>query len=81
MKEVLALWVGARESAKYWMEVLNELKSRGVKDVSLFCVDSLTCFIEAIGAVYPKAHIQIVHQIRNSTRFVSYKHIKEFMKD
>ena len=83
MKEVLGLWVGASESAKYWMGVLNELKSRGVKDVSLFCVDGLTGFREAIGAVYPKARIQrcIIHQIRNSTRFVSYKHIKEFMRD
>ncbi|MCR0194233.1 transposase, partial [[Clostridium] innocuum] len=72
MKEVLGLWVGASESAKYWMGVLNELKSRGVKDVSLFCVDSLTGFREIIGAVYPKARIQrcIIHQIRNSTRFV-----------
>ena len=63
--------------------MLNELKSRGVKEVSLFCVDGLTGFREAIGAVYPKARIQrcIIHQIRNSTRFVSYKHIKEFMKD
>ena len=60
-----------------------KLKSRGVKDVSLFCVDGLTGFREAIGAVYPKARIQrcIIHQIRNSTRFVSYKHIKEFMRD
>ena len=80
MKEVLGLWVGASESAKYWMGVLNDLKSRGIKDVSLFCVDGLTGFREAIGAVYPKARIQryIIHQIRNSTRFVSYKHIKEF---
>ena len=83
MKEVLGLWVGASESAKYWMGVLNELKSRGLKEVSLFCVDGLTGFREAIGAVYPKARIQrcIIHQIRNSIRFVSYKHIKEFMKD
>ena len=63
MKEVLGLWVGASESAKYWMGVLNELKSRGVKDVSLFCVDGLTGLREAIGAVYPKARIQrcIIH--------------------
>lgn len=82
-KDVLGLWVGASESAKYWMGVLNELKSRGVKEVSLFCVDGLTGFREAIGAVYPEARIQrcIIHQIRNSTKFVSYKHIKEFMKD
>ena len=65
------------------MVVLNELKSRGVQNVSLFCVDGLAGFREAITAVYPKARIQrcIIHQIRNSTRFVSYKHIKEFMKD
>ena len=83
IKEVLGLWVGASESAKYWMGVLNELKSRGVQNVSLFCVDGLTSFKEAITAVYPKARIQrcIIHQIRSSTRFVSYKHIKEFMKD
>ncbi|MGX8835185.1 IS256 family transposase [Amedibacillus sp. YH-ame6] len=82
-KDVLGLWVGASESAKYWMGVLNELKSRGIKDVSLFCVDGLTGFREAIGAVYPEARIQrcIIHQIRNSTKFVSYKHLKEFMKD
>ena len=82
-KDVLGLWVGASESAKYWMGVLNELKGRGVKKVSLFCVDGLNGFREAIAAVYPKARIQrcIIHQIRNSTRFVSYKHIKEFMTD
>ena len=75
IKEVLGLWVGASESAKYWMGVLNELKSRGVQNVSLFCVDGLAGFREAITAVYPKARIQrcIIHQIRNSTRFVSYK--------
>lgn len=65
------------------MVVLNELESRGVQNVSLFCVDGLTGFKEAITAVYPKARIQrcIIHQICSSTRFVSYKHIKEFMKD
>ena len=83
IKDILGLWVGTSESAKYWMGVLNELKGRGVKEVSLFCVDGLTGFREAIGAVYPKARIQrcIIHQIRNSTRFISYKHIKEFMVD
>lgn len=83
IKEVLGLWVGASESAKYWMGVLNELKNRGVQNVSLFCVDGLNGFKEAITAVYPKARIQrcIIHQIRSSTRFVNYKHIKEFMKD
>lgn len=83
MKEVLGIWVGASESSKYWTGVLNELKSRGVSKVSLFCVDGLTGFKEAIEAVYPTARVQrcIIHQIRNSTKFVSYKHIKEFMRD
>ena len=83
MKEVLGIWIGASESSKYWAGVLNELKSRGVSKVSLFCVDGLTGFKEAIEAVYPTAKVQrcIIHQIRNSTKFVSYKHIKEFMKD
>lgn len=68
IKEVLGLWVGASESAKYWMGVLNELKSRGVQNVSLFRVDVLTGFKEAIMAVYPKARIQrcIIHQIHSS---------------
>lgn len=63
--------------------MLNELKSRGVKEVYLFCVDGLTGFREAIAAVYPKAGIQrcIIHQIRSSTRFVSYKDIKAFIAD
>ena len=63
--------------------MLNELKSRGVKSVDLFCVDGLTGFREAIGAVYPFAGIQrcIIHQIRSSSKYVSYKHIKEFMAD
>ena len=63
--------------------MLNELKSRGVKSVDLFCVDGLTGFREAIGAVYPFAGIKrcIIHQIRSSSKYVSYKHIKEFMAD
>lgn len=83
MKEVLGIWVGASESSKYWAGVLNELKSRGVSKVSLFCVDGLSGIKEAIEAAYPTARVQrcIIHQIRNSTKFVSYKHIKEFMKD
>ena len=64
IKEFLGLWGGFSESAKYWMGVLNELKSRGVQNVSLFCVDGLTGFKEAITAVYPKVRIRrcIIHQ-------------------
>lgn len=82
-KEILGIWVGENESAKYWLGVMNELKSRGVKDVYLFCVDGLTGFREAINAAFPKAHIQrcIIHQIRSSTRYVSYTDIKAFIAD
>lgn len=82
-KEILGIWIGENESSKFWLSVLNELKSRGVKDVYLFCVDGLSGFREAIGAAYPKAGIQrcIIHQIRSSSKFVSYKDIKLFMAD
>lgn len=82
-KEVLGMWVGGNESAKYWLGVLNELKNRGVEDIMLVSVDGLTGFGDAIHAVYPNAEIQrcIVHQIRYSTKFISYKDIKSFMKD
>ena len=79
-KDVLGLWVGAAESAKYWMGVLTGLKNRGVEDILICSVDGLTGFSEAIAAVYPKTDIQrcIIHQIRSSTRYVSYKDIKAF---
>ena len=82
-KEILGIWIGENESSKFWLGVLNELKSRGIKDVYLFCVDGLNGFREAIAAVYPKAGIQrcIIHQIRSSSRFVSYKDLKTFMAD
>lgn len=82
-KEILGIWVGGNESSKFWLGVLNDLKTRGVKSVNLFCVDGLTGFREAIQAVYPFAGIQrcIIHQIRSSTKYVSYKHIKEFVAD
>jgi transposase-like protein len=82
-KDILGIWIGENESSKFWMGVLNDLKTRGVKDIFLCCVDGLKGFIEAIAAVYPKAQVQrcIVHQIRASTRYVSYKHIKEFTRD
>ncbi|MFS0820419.1 IS256 family transposase [Bacillus sp. 1P02SD] len=82
-KEILGIWVGGNESSKFWLGVLNDLKTRGVKTVNLFCVDGLTGFREAIQAVYPFASIQrcIIHQIRSSTKYVSYKHLKEFVAD
>ena len=83
IKEVLGMWVGENESAKYWLSILNGLKNRGVEDILIACVDGLTGFDNAIEAVYPKTEIQqcIIHQIRNTTRFVSYKDIKALMAD
>jgi putative transposase len=82
-KDILGIWIGEHESSKFWLSVLNDLKSRGVLDVYLFCVDGLKGFQEAISAAYPKAQIQrcIIHQIRYSTRFVGYKDIKQLMAD
>jgi putative transposase len=82
-KEIVGIWVGGNESSKFWLGVLNDLKTRGIKTVNLFCVDGLTGFKEAIQAVYPFASIQrcIIHQIRSSTKYVSYKHLKEFVAD
>ena len=79
-KEVLGLWIGAAESAKYWMGVLTGLKNRGLEDILIASVDGLTGFSEAIAAIYPKTDVQrcIIHQIRSSTRYVSYKDIKQF---
>jgi len=82
-KDVLGMWVGENESAKFWLSVMNEIKNRGVDDILITCVDGLTGFVEAIEAVYPKTEIQkcIIHQIRNSTKFVSHKDIKVLMAD
>ena len=78
-KDILGVWIGEHESSKFWLSVLNDLKSRGVLDVYLFCTDGLCGMMQAIQAVYPKSRLQrcIVHQIRFSTRFVSWKDIKQ----
>lgn len=82
-KDVLGMWVGENESAKFWLTVLNEIKNRGVNDILIICVDGLIGFDNAIEAVFPQAEIQqcVIHQIRNSTRFVSYKDLKSLMSD
>ena len=82
-REVLGMWIGGNESAKYWLGVLNEMKNRGVEDILIVSVDGLTGFGDAIHAVFPQAEIQrcIVHQIRYSTKFISYKDIKTVMAD
>jgi transposase-like protein len=83
MKEVLGIWIGEAESAKFWLSVLSEIKSRGTADVLLCCVDNLTGFSEAIAAAFPQTQIQkcLVHQVRNSIRYVSYKDVKKLVAD
>jgi putative transposase len=82
-KEVLGLWITHNEGAKFWLQVLTDLKNRGVKDIFIACVDGLTGFPDAIEAAYPKAEVQlcIVHQVRNSLKYVSWKWRKEVAED
>ena len=82
-KEVLGLWVGANESSKFWLSVLNDLKNRGVQNVLIFCVDGLKGFKEAIGAAFPFSKIQrcIIHQLRYSMKYIPFKDRKAFAKD
>ena len=82
-RDVLGLWVGGNESAKYWLGVLNEIKNRGVEDILIVSVDGLTGFVDAINAVFPQTEVQrcIVHQIRYTTKFVYYKDMKPFVAD
>lgn len=82
-KDVLGMYVGQNESAKFWLSILNGLKNRGVRDILIACVDGLSGFPQAIEAAFPETEIQqcIIHQIRNTTKFVSYKDIKPLMTD
>jgi transposase-like protein len=82
-KEIIGIWIGENETSKYWLTLLNELKNRGVEDVLIFAIDGLNGFNQAIQAVYPKAEIQrcIVHQIRSSLRYVSWKDRKAVARD
>lgn len=82
-KDVLGMYVGENESAKFWLSIMNGLKNRGVCDILIACIDGLSGFPQAIEAVFPNTEVQhcVIHQIRNSTRFVSYKDIKVLMAD
>jgi transposase-like protein len=82
-KDVLGMWIGENESSKFWLTVLNELRNRGVQDILIISVDNLTGFSDAIKASYPNTEIQkcIVHQVRNSVRYVSYKDLKKVTSD
>jgi putative transposase len=83
IKEILGIWIGENEGSKFWMQVLNEIKHRGVEDILIACIDGLKGFPEAIKAIYPDTEIQecIVHQIRNTTKYISYKYKKSFCAD
>jgi len=82
-KEILGIWIGEAESSKFWMGVLSDMKSRGVKDILIACVDGLSGFETAIHAVFPETRVQlcVVHQIRNSMKYVPYKDRKELCAD
>lgn len=82
-KELLGLWIGEQEGAKFWLNVLTELHSRGVRDILIAAVDGLTGFPEAIGSLFPKTEVQlcIVHMVRNSLRYVPWKDRRAVARD
>lgn len=82
-KEVLGIWIGEAEGARFWLRVCTELQNRGVKDIFIACIDGLKGLPDAIQAIFPKTVIQlcVIHMIRNSIKYIPYNHSKEFMKD
>ena len=83
VKDLLGLYVGEREGARFWLNVLSDLQNRGVKDILIACIDNLTGFAEAIESIFPYTDVQlcVIHQLRNSTRYVTMKDIKPVMTD
>jgi len=83
IKEVLGMWIAQTEGAKFWLQIVTELRNRGVKDILIACVDGLTGFPEAIESVFPQTQVQlcIVHMVRNSLNYVSWKQRKEVAED
>lgn len=82
-KELLGMYIGENEGAKFWLQVLTDLQNRGVEDIFIASIDNLQGFAEAIESIFPQAEVQlcVVHQIRNSQKYLSYKDVKPFMKD
>lgn len=82
-KEVIGLYTGQNESATFWMQVLNDIKQRGVQDILIACIDNLKGFAESIESIFPQTEVQlcVIHQIRNSLKYVAWKHHREFMGD
>jgi putative transposase len=83
LKDILGIWIGENESASFWLSVCNDLKNRGVEDILIACKDGLSGFSEAVSSVFPQTEIQlcIIHQIRNSLKYVSYKEQRALMAD
>lgn len=82
-KELLGMYIGENEGSKFWLQVLTDLQNRGIEDIFIACIDNLPGFAEAIESIFPQTEIQlcVVHQIRNSQKYLSYKDVKPFMKD
>jgi transposase-like protein len=82
-KELLGLYIGENEGAKFWLQVLTDLQSRGVQDIFIACIDNLQGFADAIESLFPNTEVQlcIIHQVRNSRKYLSWKDTKPFMKD
>lgn len=82
-KELLGLYVGEQEGAKFWLQVLTDLKNRGVEDIFIACIDNLQGFAEAVESIFPQTEVQlcIIHQIRNSKKYIAWKDVKAFMQD
>jgi len=82
-KEVLGLYLGQNESASFWLQVLTDLNQRGVEDILIACIDNLKGFGDAIENIFPKTEVQLCvsHQIRNSIKYIPWKHSREFLKD
>lgn len=82
-KDLLGLYVGEQEGAKFWLQVLTDLKNRGIEDVFIACIDNLSGFADAIESIFPQTEVQlcIVHQIRNSRKYIAWKDVKAFMQD
>jgi putative transposase len=82
-KDILGIWIGENESASFWLGVCNDLRNRGITDILIACKDGLSGFSEAINTVFPQTEIQlcVIHQIRNSLKYVSYKDQKALMVD
>jgi transposase-like protein len=82
-KDILGIWIGESEGARFWLKVCSELQNRGVKDILIACIDGLKSLPDAIRAVFPEVKIQlcVLHMIRNSMKYIPTKHTKEFVKD